>query len=33
MADTLFIILTLFFFGVAHVYIAACDKLKAKPKP
>jgi hypothetical protein len=33
MADTLFIILTLLFFGVAHIYVTACDKLKVKPKP
>jgi len=33
MSDLLFIVLTLLFFGVAHVYVTACNKLKVKPKP
>jgi hypothetical protein len=33
MSDLLFIVLTLLFFGVAHIYVTACDKLKARPKP
>jgi hypothetical protein len=33
MSDVTFIVLTLFFFGVAHIYVTACDKLKVRPKP
>jgi len=33
MSDLLFIVLTLLFFGTAHIYVTACDKLKARPKP
>ena len=33
MADILFLTLTLVFFGIGHLYIEACDRLKAKPKP
>ncbi len=32
MADALYILLTLLCFGAAHLYVTACDKLKAKPK-
>ena len=31
MADLIFIALTLLFFGVAHAYVEACSRLKAKP--
>jgi len=33
MADLIFIVLTLLFFGIAHVYVEACSRLKAGPKP
>ena len=33
MADIVFIVLTLLFFGIAHVYVEACDRLKVRPKP
>jgi hypothetical protein len=33
MADLLFIVLTLLCFGVGHVYVTACDRLKVRPKP
>ena len=33
MPDITFIVLTLLFFGVAHIYVTACDKLKVRPKP
>ena len=33
MTDLLFIALTVLFFGIAHVYVEACDRLKVKPKP
>jgi hypothetical protein len=31
--DLLYIALTLLFFGVGHLYVTACDRLKVKPKP
>ena len=33
MYDLLFLALTLLFFGVAHIYVTACDRLKVRPKP
>ena len=33
MSDLLFIALTLLSFGVAHLYVEACDRLKIRPKP
>jgi hypothetical protein len=33
MNDLLFIALTLLLFGVGHVYVGGCDRLKAKAKP
>ncbi len=31
MQDLIFVFVTLFCFGIAHVYVTACDKLKVKP--
>jgi hypothetical protein len=33
MADIVFIVLTLLFFGIAHMYVEACNRLKVRPKP
>jgi hypothetical protein len=33
MPDLIFLALTLLIFGIAHIYVTACDRLKAKPKP
>jgi hypothetical protein len=32
MADLLFIALTLLFFGIGHLYVEGCDRLKVRPK-
>ncbi len=33
MPDLIFLTLTFFIFGIAHLYVTACDRLKATPKP
>lgn len=33
MADVIFIVLTLLSFGIGHIYITACERLKVKAKP
>jgi hypothetical protein len=33
MLDALFLLSTLAAFGIAYLYVEACDKLKVKPKP
>ena len=33
MADLIFIVLTLLLFGIGHLYVEACSRLKARPKP
>ena len=32
MLDIIFIAITLLLFGVAHLYVESCDRLKVKPK-
>lgn len=33
MADLIFIVLTFVCFGVGHLYVTACARLKVSPKP
>ncbi len=33
MFDIVFVVVTLLLFGVAHLYVEACDRLKVRPKP